>query len=105
MNDTLNYGEVQFFFQATIEYQVKTLALVSTYSPPNIRLLHHSMETVWSCRYQGIDGLTVIDVESIRSAVAMPPLPHDDNFVFVGEKLGLEVANLGGVEEDTIDEP
>ena len=42
----------------------------------------------------------MIDVRHIHSVVVMVPLPHDNDLLFIGEKLGLEVATLGGFEED-----
>lgn len=32
----------------------------------------------------------------------MVPLPFDQNLFFVGEKMGLEVATLGGIEEEDL---
>jgi len=97
---TLQYGEAQYFFQATVGDNIKTLALVSTYSGPQLDLLRQSHNTLWACRYQGVHGLQVIEVTHIHSVVAMVPLPHDNDLFFVGEKLGLEVAMLGGFEEE-----
>ena len=97
---TLQYGEVQYFFQATVGDEIKTLALVSTYSGPQPDLLRQSHNTLWACRYQGVRGLQVIEVTHIHSVVAMVPLPQDNDLLFVGEKLGLEVAMLGGFEEE-----
>ena len=44
----------------------------------------------------------MIPAKSITSVVAM--VSHNDNRVFVAEKPGLEVAWLGGVEEELTDE-
>jgi hypothetical protein len=99
-DNILQYGEVQYFFQATVHNCTKTLALQSTYSPPDQELLRRSFNTLWTCRYQGAEALRVIDVTDIHSVVAMVPLPHNNNLFFVGEKLGLDVAMLGGIEED-----
>ncbi|KAF8897773.1 hypothetical protein BD779DRAFT_1667694 [Infundibulicybe gibba] len=99
-NGTLQYGEVQYFFRAFIQAGSlpKSLALVSLYSPPDAELLRRSNNTIWACRYQGMDSLHVIDVRSILSVVAMVPMPHHPvpNTRFVVEKLGLDVADLGG---------
>ena len=103
LDDTLHYGEVQFFFQARIQNDVDTLAVVSTYSPPDPVLLHHSYNTVWACQYQGEENLQVIDVHSIISVVAMLPLPARAGWYFVGEKLGLEVTGLGGFADIDLD--
>jgi hypothetical protein len=61
---------------------------------------------LWVCKYQGLvtHTLHVIPVKSILSVVGMVLFAHCDNAVFVVEKLGLEVADLGGVEEELADE-
>ena len=81
------------------------LALVSLYSRPDATLLQSSSNTLWSCQYQGVEGFRVVEVKSIMSVVAIVPLPHGDlGSCFVAEKLGLEVADLGGVFEEVLDE-
>ena len=62
-----------------------------------------SYNTLWACRYQGENKLKVIDVHNILSVVAMPPFPALEGISFVGEKLGLDVAALGGIEQDLED--
>jgi len=96
----LNYAKTLFFFQATVCNEIKTLALISTYSLPDIQLLHKSCNTIWACRYQGLQALRVINISDIHAVVAMAPLPHNDTLFFAAEKLGLNVAALGGIEED-----
>ena len=80
-----------------------TLALVSLYGPPDQWLLEQSHHSLWSCKPQ---GLAVVDVKSILSVVAM--IPHSPSIpgnaqveerFFVVEKIGLEVANMGGFQE------
>jgi hypothetical protein len=100
IEDTLHYGEVQFFFQASVQNQIRTLTLVSTYSPPDPALLHDSYNTIWTTQYRGADGLEVIDVSSILSVVCIAPLPAREAHYFVAEKIGLEVAMLAGLEEE-----
>jgi hypothetical protein len=73
---------------------------MSTYSPPDLELLRYSYETIWACRYQGAEGLCVVDVRDIHSVVAVVPLPRQMNVFFVAEKLGLDIAILGGVEDE-----
>jgi hypothetical protein len=52
-----------------------------------------------------VEGFRVVEVKSIMSVVAIVPLPHGDlGSCFVAEKLGLEVADLGGVFEEVLDE-
>ena len=97
----VEYGEIQYFFQIDVAGEILNLALVSVYSRPNVALLEQSSGALWACCYTGQEMLEVIPIENIRSCVAMPPLnePADD-WVFVCEKMGLEVAEMGGVEEE-----
>jgi hypothetical protein len=96
------YGEIQFFFQATINDSTKTLALVSNYSPPNLDLLRQSYKTLWTCHYQGAEDIRVIDVKNIHSVVAVVPFPFNQQKFFICEKIGLEVTTLGGIEEEDV---
>ena len=86
------------------------LALVSIYSPPNQALLDASFNTLWSCTHQGDAGLKVVDVKTISSGIAM--IPHSThNFpadtmghFFVVKKPGLDVAHMGGNDEEIAEE-
>ncbi|KAJ6624158.1 hypothetical protein B0H10DRAFT_1785229 [Mycena sp. CBHHK59/15] len=73
-NDDVEYGEVQFYFQADIKGKRGTFALVSVYSAPDMDLLEDSEKTIWSCSYRGLDALVVIPVKRILSVVGMVPL-------------------------------
>jgi hypothetical protein len=82
------------------------LALVSLYSRPDETLLSLSVNTLWSCEYQGDDALRFIDVKIIQAVVAMiphrvelPGFPPSERF-FLVEKPGLDVAMMAGVEEE-----
>jgi hypothetical protein len=72
--------------------------LISLYTAPDVTLLARSHGTLWCSGYQAESELRVIPAKSIISVVAM--VPHKDDCFFVVEKLGLEVAYMGGVEED-----
>jgi hypothetical protein len=102
LDDTLFYSEVYFFFQATIHGATQTLAVVSNYSPPDLALLHRSHETLWTCHNQGPEDLHVIKVQIIHSVIAMVPFPFNREKFFMGEKIGLDVTMLGGVEEEDV---
>ncbi|KAK7036850.1 hypothetical protein R3P38DRAFT_2480616, partial [Favolaschia claudopus] len=95
------YGEVQFFFQAKITSSDRehTVALISRYSEPDPILFEDSYGTVILCDYCGEETLEAIDVEQIQSGVAMIPDEEEGRY-FVGEKLGLEMDEMGGKEED-----
>lgn len=92
---------MQFFFQATInDTRELSVALVSVYSDPDPDLLLASFQTVLLCEYLGEDALQVIDIKSIKASVGMIPYPDEDGLYFVAEKMGLDVGDMGGEEED-----
>ena len=95
------FAEVQYFFRAKLHGNEETLALVSTYSPPEPVLLTESSGALMVCKYRGISSLEVIRVKNIISCIAMVPFkdPHDGRF-FVCEKMGLDMACLGGMQEN-----
>lgn len=101
----LRIGEVQFFFQVSVNGKTVTLALVSLFSERDEHLYQKSHRTVWSCRYQGQAGLLVVDTKSIASVVAMVPYHHeqDDQCFVLVEKLGLDVAYLSANDVDIED--
>ena len=105
-HNSFEFAEVQYFFRALIGTENRTLALVSVYSPPISELLISSHGTLWASRYQGSNMFRVIDVKSILSVVAMVPLDAVEGHFFVVEKLGLDVAFLGGgvVEKNSANE-
>ncbi|KAF8197204.1 hypothetical protein K438DRAFT_1585224, partial [Mycena galopus ATCC 62051] len=96
------YGEVQFFFQATIKSEEQTLALISVYSKPDAELLEQSFQTIAECEYFGDESLGVIKVQQIQAGIGMVPI-GDDGQYFVTEKLGLDIEAMGGAQEDPED--
>ncbi|KAK7037053.1 hypothetical protein R3P38DRAFT_2517049 [Favolaschia claudopus] len=58
-----------FSFKLQSTARLKTLALISVYSPPNPDLLAKSFHTVAECDYFGDDNLQVIQVPQIRAGV------------------------------------
>ena len=110
MNGEIRIGEVYFFILFHIQEQEFSLVLVSLYSRPCPTLLKVSVNTLWSCEYQGDSGLIFIDVKSIRSVVAMiPHVPLVDGRqagerFFLVEKPGFDVAVMAGVEEGISEE-
>jgi|ERR1700722_13345037 len=109
-NQELAFGEVHFYFQLSIHDTTHTLALTSLFGPPDPFLLAASSSTVWSCKALGDAGLVVVDVSQILSVVSMnphrPKIPGSEveGRFFVHEKIGLEVANMGGHQQPIIDE-
>ncbi len=85
---------------------IKTCALISLYSPPDKFLMEKSYGALAVCKYRGLSSLKVILSSSIMSVVAMVPFPadEDDNSFFLVEKLGLEMAHLGGHDEVVLEE-
>ncbi|KAF8156749.1 hypothetical protein B0H34DRAFT_658247, partial [Crassisporium funariophilum] len=95
------FAEVQYFFRAKLHENEETFALISRYGPPDPILLTESSGALMVCQYKGITSLEVILVKEIISRIAMVPFkqPHDGQF-FVCEKMGLDMAFLGGIQED-----
>ena len=104
-----------FFLQLHVNDTIKTLALVSVWSPPHLALLQESYHTLWYCTHQGDDAIKVIDTTTIESVVSMIPqkmdlpaspsvdffsalVPHEGSYV--GEKPGLDMAHMAGADED-----
>lgn len=114
-NQSIDFAEILFYFQLQIA-QIsqggqpinETYALVSRYSSPNAGILKKSSNTYWLCTHGRIENLEVIPVKTILSVVAMipyKPLQNDsEQQYFVVEKPGLEVACMGGVEENIPEE-
>ncbi|KAM5540305.1 hypothetical protein V8D89_006124 [Ganoderma adspersum] len=109
----VQFAEVQYYMWLRVGEEIQALALVSYFGAPNQSLLDLSYGTMWSCSPGGDSALGIIDVRKIESVVAMIPHPKpimacpgdlDLSGMFcVVEKPGLEVAVLGGVEEDVED--
>ena len=99
----IHFAKVKFYFIKTLGGEPQAFALVSLYSPPNEYLLQATYGTLAVCRYQGEGALTVIDVKSVLSVVAMAPFPFlidgKDNQYFMIEKAGLDV-----IEADTLED-
>lgn len=85
---------------------MKTFALVSIYSAPDELLLSKSSGALAVCKYKGSLGLKVIPSSSILSVVGMVPFPagKDEEDFFLVEKLGLDMAHLGGHDEELLEE-
>ena len=96
MDDTC-FAEVRYYFMITIGGADKTVTLVSLYGLLDPVQLANSSGTNISCTYEGDARLCVIDIKSIKSVVAMIPR---QGRMFVVEKMGLDIAHLGGLEED-----
>ncbi|KAJ3924905.1 MAG: hypothetical protein NXY57DRAFT_1033246, partial [Lentinula lateritia] len=103
----LEFAEVHFFFRLSItDFDIRTLAMVTLYTPPDSRLLHLSSGALWSCERGDADLTRVFDVTDIQAVIAM--VPHSTEFlgegwkhrVFVVEKPGLDVAGMGGYTEN-----
>ena len=77
-----------------------TLALVSLYLSPDINMHKRSHGTLLLCKYLGDTKLQVFDIQCIIAVVGMVPHTPEPDRYFVNEKLGLEVAFLGGTQEE-----
>jgi len=111
-NQSTWFAEVSFYFQLPITRSGKvaneTFALISAYSPPHPEILRKSYNTFWSCTHGKCESMEVIPVKTILAVVSMIPhklFPNDpEQRYFLVEKPGLEVARMGGVEENISNE-
>ena len=105
MDEEIQLGEVQFFILWTHKGHKTPLALVSLYLTLEPRLLKASHNTLWSCEDQGDLALQFIKAKTIKSVVAMiPHMPMIEGqqlgeHFFLVEKLGLDIAVIGGMVE------
>ncbi|GJE88558.1 hypothetical protein PsYK624_046410 [Phanerochaete sordida] len=101
----VGFAEVQYYFRK----RDSAYAMVKMYGTRDEAMFQKSYETIWLC--QRLEELSVINVSSILSVVAMVPwlqengkLGSYDGPVFVVEKIGLDVLPLNGVLEDFFDD-
>ncbi|TFK21215.1 hypothetical protein FA15DRAFT_567726, partial [Coprinopsis marcescibilis] len=92
LNNTIHYGEVQFFFyHASVAY-----AVVSKFSDPDPLLSQLSLQTVLAMRYCGDEDLLILTVDTIISLISMQKIPLTDGEAeqaqrwFPVEKSGLD---------------
>ncbi|KAJ7130449.1 hypothetical protein C8R44DRAFT_613768 [Mycena epipterygia] len=103
--NTTEFAEVLFYFKFKIGEDIRVFALVILFSPPDRALLEDSEWTVWSAVHLGVEGLRVVEVETIQASVSMQPHDHhveadkSDERWFVWEQCGLEIGILGGYTE------
>lgn len=99
------FGEVQFFFQLKIDNREETVALISVFGNPDPHLLQESSGALIVCKYQGNNSLEVVPVKTISTCIAMIPFKNpEDNLFFVCNKMGLDVAFLGGAQEVEVED-
>jgi hypothetical protein len=105
LDSEIRIAEVYFFIYICREDKEMALALISLYSRPNPTLLSLSVNTLWSCEYEGDCTLRFINVKTIHVVVVI--IPHrlviggqqiGEQF-FLVEKPGLDVAVMLGVQE------
>ncbi|KIJ57736.1 hypothetical protein HYDPIDRAFT_103912 [Hydnomerulius pinastri MD-312] len=76
------------------------LALVSVFGHPRIDLLEESSGTYFACKHLGDNGLAVVKATTINSVVSMiPHLLDGEEYWYMFEKPGMDVADLGGFFE------
>ena len=94
-----------YYFQTVILGTTQTVAMVSKYSAPDINILEESFETLWVFKQQVNGELAMISVKDIVAVISILPLPGaPDGTWFLCEKPGLDVAHMGGGDEETIEE-
>ena len=90
-----------------VKGETRTLTLMSKYSSPNPELLEELFSTLWAFKKQmpGEEVLTVIDVKDISSIVCIAPLSRGtDRMYFLCKKPGLDVVQMGGLDEELTEE-
>lgn len=99
---------MQYFFQVKLYHLgiTATVALISNYSAPDKVLLEKSSGALAVCKYQDQGSLEVIKIESIVAVVGMVPYPHtqEKDLFFLVERMGLDIAYLGGYREEMTNE-
>ncbi|KAG6874707.1 hypothetical protein C0992_006918 [Termitomyces sp. T32_za158] len=101
----LEFGEVHFYFRIVIGEEIRTLAMIDLYSRPNSNLLRESYCTLWTCKRASGERVVVVDAKAIQSVVCMAPHSVEmlgdgwEDWVFLVEKPGLDIAELSGVFE------
>ena len=110
MGREVRIADVRFFVYLHRNEEDIALALVSLYSNLDSRLLSLSVNTLWSCKYQGDMALQFINVKTIQAVVSMVPhtpviqgQPAEEHF-FLMEKPGLDIVVMAGTEEGTQEE-
>ncbi len=106
------FAEVQYYFRFTINSVERGLAMVAPFHDPDQTILEETGGALLACTYRGDVARRVVAMSDISSVVAMIPLPLTtqeatrpdaqalrDNRYFVVEKLGLDIAYLGGALE------
>ncbi|KAJ6557751.1 hypothetical protein B0H19DRAFT_947038 [Mycena capillaripes] len=97
--ETERYGEIQFLFQAEVEHEIITVALMSPYNSLDEDLFRDSFSTLAVYHIPEEGQYEVVEVTSISSVVAM--VPFDEGRVFAVHKMGLEICSMAGdVEAD-----
>jgi len=100
----VSFAEVHFYFIKVFGDGPRAFALISLYSPPNEHILRSTSDTLVVCRHQHERELTVIDVKSILSVIAMAPFPFlidgHGNQYFMIEKMGLGVIKADALEDN-----
>ncbi|KAF8059565.1 hypothetical protein FPV67DRAFT_1425563 [Lyophyllum atratum] len=106
----LEFGEVHFYFQLQVGPEMRSLAMIGLYSRPNADLLRESSHTLWTCKKAAEDRMVVVDVRVIQAVVCMAPHSVEmlgagwEDWVFLVEKPGLDIATLSGALEPLRDE-
>ncbi|KAF8587607.1 hypothetical protein K439DRAFT_1645815 [Ramaria rubella] len=101
----VEFAEVNFYFQISLEVEIQTVALVRLYSGPDTDLHADLCWTVYSvAQLSEYEGFCIVDVKDIQSVIAMilhnhHIIPGDKRF-FLWEQMGLDISTLGVPEQD-----
>ncbi|KAF9494662.1 hypothetical protein BDN71DRAFT_1483024 [Pleurotus eryngii] len=103
----VQFGEVFYYFYLTVNGHRQGLCMLSVHSPPDEDLLKLSAYTLYSCKPGGEESMTVIEINTIDSVVAVLPHlvssihmhPELEGCVYIAEKPGLDIARMAGFED------
>ncbi|KAG2021266.1 hypothetical protein CC2G_006520 [Coprinopsis cinerea AmutBmut pab1-1] len=106
--DSIAYGEIQFFFH----HQGDAYALASLFSEPNTQIHEETLSAVSARHYLGNNNLVVVKSDQILTLVSMQPLPpkagEPPNLWVVMGKLGVDelrpMEDVGPDGEENVDE-
>ena len=98
MPDEVHFAKVQYYFILSVNKVAKTLALVLLYDFPDLIRLQNSFNTNISYTYIGDAEIHMINIKDIQSVIVM--ISRQGRF-FVVKKIGLDIAHLGGIEDNT----
>ncbi|KIY62301.1 hypothetical protein CYLTODRAFT_414828 [Cylindrobasidium torrendii FP15055 ss-10] len=95
---TSRMAEVLYFALLEVNSREEAVAvLVRKFDKPDFRVYVKSFKTYWTARKQGDEGIACISVKDIESVVMLAPdvhISHGEDYWYLMEKPGLQVASV-----------